>query len=588
MPDPTLDAIREKTKLHLKLDGGQGNILANSGREADSQITDPDQYLDASIVGNVSRIDNGVNDDALRFTDPAGYVTVPDHAAIDLSDESFALNMDLKLDPGASHMIMNTRINNGAGIQLENVNGVLRLTLEDQAGVEKTFDLPANELAPSIWQDVTINIGRDNSLTQDNTTVEFLVDGVSKLTLTDTLTANSSLDNVNPLTIGPGSGLTQGAGFSIDNVRIVEDIINPTDALRLHRSEINSIFQDRVASWSFDESQGSYLADSVGNNDLTRVNDPVTVDGEVDHALLFNGSQSLTANSNAAINFGTSDMTVSALISTTDTDGTIVEKIGNIGGRNQSQAGYSLQIEGGKLTLQLLDGVNDVKIQLTEQKTNQIIDGQWNRVAVTMERDGDSINEVKFFNNGAEIIADPLVSINGAAPVAMSTLVTPANPNAISMNSIDNIGQLVIGKELSGKLDQPEMHKDVLSLSQIEQIDKPVDLVYGANVTGVDTLIAQTQAERFVLGHESKAFNLDQNVNTYSQITNLDMNQDQIVLPVLDAGSTYEYTNLAGGAGVSISVNNGAGLEQIAEVMAVSGQQLDITNIQTVTEFINL
>lgn len=618
--------INPKNKMFLKLDGSQGDTLANSGTLRNQKAN---SYQDALITGSPLRI-NGVSDDALQFNSADDLVTIQNHSAMKVGAKSFALNMYLQLDPDASHMILDARDAQGTGYSLENINGDLRLTLQDQAGNSKIFEVDASQFETNDWKMLTVNVKRSNK-DSNNLKVEFLVsEGENGLTerisapITDTFSAikssNASLDNNADVRIGSSTN----DAFSLDNIRLVNGIINTKSAERLYRAETNELSPTRSAHWTLDEmginnQPLNFAADSSGNSDLTRVNNPSIVQGPVDHAVRFNGSQSLTASNNSSINFGVSDITFAAWIQSEDQNSVILEKVQVL--PNQNEKGYSLNIENNRIGLQLADGINnDVRFELTDQQSAQILNNQWNHVTVTVERDSSSVQQVKFLVNGELITDTPLVSVNGAAPVSM------ANP--VSMGNINNIADLVIGENLAGSLDEIQMFKSELSQFEIAQLVAPIELVYGTDsndiakgvfkgsgaaemligglgndvlqaikgndvligvnhnqvnpgIGEIDNLIGGTKAgaDTFVLGSANEAFYKGQGSQDYAVIQNLNIAQNDKISLYGDA-SLYEINQIIENnqvVGSSISLKDSVDPQNNPSDLIAQVQGVDLT-----------
>ena len=130
-----------------------------------------------------------------------------------------------------------------------------------------------------------------------------------------------------------------------------------------------------ISHWKLDETSGTNVEDSVGDNDGTSANDTstMTVTGKINNALEFNGGDDfITVSDDASLNFGTGDFTLVAWIKT------------SAGGLNR----YIINKEVAGETyysLLLYDGipyffVANIPDEFIAQGTDDLRDGLWHHI----------------------------------------------------------------------------------------------------------------------------------------------------------------------------------------------------------------
>jgi hypothetical protein len=155
-----------------------------------------------------------------------------------------------------------------------------------------------------------------------------------------------------------------------------------------------------VAWWPLDETVGDTSEEIVNNNDGTWMSAPTPVTGKVKVALDFNGVDYVEVQDDVHLNFGTGNFSIDAWVKTSTTSGikTILDKRS---GTEANPTGFALSVLDGDLVIQIADGT-----WTNYESTLLVANGNWNHVAVTMDR--DSNNGLKLYVNGVSQSFNPM------------------------------------------------------------------------------------------------------------------------------------------------------------------------------------
>lgn len=158
-----------------------------------------------------------------------------------------------------------------------------------------------------------------------------------------------------------------------------------------------------VGWWNLNEQSGGYITDSVASSGGILHNSPSRVTGKFGNGLSFDGQNDFVDIPNQTpLKFGESDFSVAMWIQSNDKVGLSV-LIDNRYEMGWNVQGYTMFLQGGRLGFQLADGngASYCSINKSSSCTNYtaskfVTDGQWNHVAVTVDRDGNGT----FYVNG--------------------------------------------------------------------------------------------------------------------------------------------------------------------------------------------
>jgi hypothetical protein len=170
-----------------------------------------------------------------------------------------------------------------------------------------------------------------------------------------------------------------------------------------------------IALWSFDEASGTTALDSSGNNHSATATGAIYVTRRSNTCLSFNGSNSYAfipdisagGTTGAGLDMGARDWTVAAWINTTNS-GTVVTKMGYVGGSNPD--GWGLSISGNGTVGAVLHKSNVAAVNIFTGDGKLVNDRQWHHVAVVFNRAGNMIRYVDGAASGAQY---SLASLNG-------------------------------------------------------------------------------------------------------------------------------------------------------------------------------
>ncbi len=162
--------------------------------------------------------------------------------------------------------------------------------------------------------------------------------------------------------------------------------------------------------WPLDETAGGVAVDVANRNDGLHAGAPAPVPGVVAGGLDFDGTDDYVAIPDAdELDVGTGDFTVDAWIRTTD-DGGVVTILDKRTDDANGVTGYSLFLSDGFLGFQMADGGGGSSICSTSASssctnyiagTNNIADGGWHLVVVTVDRDNPS--GLVFYVDGSQV-----------------------------------------------------------------------------------------------------------------------------------------------------------------------------------------
>ena len=240
--------------------------------------------------------------------------------------------------------------------------------------------------------------------------------------------------------------LSAGIQVSFDDVRLNSSpcCINPPSGMR--------------AWWPFDELAGTTATDIVGSNDGTHINGPIPTAGKVDGALSFDGSNDrVEAPDDPSLDFGTGDLSIDVWVRTMDNTGVVT--IADKRTEGNGVRGYHFYLFNGSPGFQLADrdGSTICSTSGTVSCTNwvaggnNVADGAWHHIAVTVDRDNPS--GLIFYVDG----------------VAVSTFDPTVRPLSLDNDNPLSIGRLAIDTSnyWSGELDELEFFDRVLAPEEV-------------------------------------------------------------------------------------------------------------------------
>lgn len=268
------------------------------------------QVLDASGRGNHGTLANGTRSTAGRFgraiafNGTSSLVTVPDSAALDLTN---ALTLTAWVYPtswasGWKSLIMKERTGGLVYSLYANSNtdqpaSSLRIASTRQS-LRAGAHLPTNS-----WTHL--------ATTYNGATQRFFVNGV----LVDSRAQTGDLEvSAGPLRIG-GNTVLANEYFQgrIDEVRVYRRALTPTEIAAVAQEPVST--NGLVAAYGFDEASGTQVLDASGRgNHGTLSNATRTAQAKFGRALSFNGSNSLVTVADSASLDLTSAMTLSAWV----------------------------------------------------------------------------------------------------------------------------------------------------------------------------------------------------------------------------------------------------------------------------------
>jgi hypothetical protein len=282
----------------------------------------------------------------------------------------------------------------------------------------------------------------------------------------DTTAANS-----NVVTIGDTSDGASGFTGIIDEVRVYNRALGPTEAANLFGagggaarvgastktlSETSTLNTGLVGHWTFDGIDfTSFIRDVSSNSNNAYVfgvsTSSVKTRGKFGQAVNFvESAYYLYAPDNASLNFGSSqDFSASLWIKARGIDGTYAGLMGDKLSRATNRLGYLLSyMNSGGVGVYISDGVDEVSIF----STALVSDGEWHHVALTASRTGNAI-----------LYVDGVVEGTPASMSAVGSL-----DEADSPVFIGDIG--FQGQPFDGVLDDVRIYNRVLTAAEVRQL----------------------------------------------------------------------------------------------------------------------
>ena len=185
--------------------------------------------------------------------------------------------------------------------------------------------------------------------------------------------------NTNTLYIGAGQTSNQKYGGTVDEFRVYNRALSPTEVKALY-----NFAPGPVGYWRFDEGVGTTAYDSSGNsNNGGLINSPSWVSGKFGKSLLFNGSSSyINSPTSSLLDPGFANWTVSlyAKSSSVSSLQALVDKY-NSGG---SEPGYVISVKSnGALKVRFGDGVAG---RGEFDGSTNIVDGTWKHIEVVFDK----------------------------------------------------------------------------------------------------------------------------------------------------------------------------------------------------------
>lgn len=387
----------------------------------------------------------GVEGNALQFDGINDRVDFGTSSNLELSFNDLSISAWVKMD--ATQLSYPTILSKGgtsnsnAGYWFYFSGSYLKLVIGDGT-TRITAVSNAVHVQDDIWHHVAVTINRDSS-------ARFFIDGVNVGTTDISSFKDKNIINLTrPLTVGSAS--TSSTTFFkglIDDVRLYNTVLS--DEIIDSLSNINNI--EIIAYLALDENNGNIANDSTGhgNNGLL-INGPTWKEGLFGNALQFDGrDDKVNCGSASQLDISTGDFSISTWVNlgpTQSNNSTIASK----GGFSNTNAGYWLALNNGKLRFNISNGTNSYSFY-----SNHIYltDNIWHHVAITIKRDGN----LTFFMDGDSI----------------GSLTTS---NIYGLNITNSAESLLLGSAdyrstyLKGFIDEFRVYKYALSMPEILEL----------------------------------------------------------------------------------------------------------------------
>jgi hypothetical protein len=223
--------------------------------------------------------------------------------------------------------------------------------------------------------------------------------------------------------------------------------------LQANTAKCQSAAKDGLVSyWSFDNKTitGTTVKDVWGSNDGTLMNNPDVVEGEVNQALKFNGSNSyVSVEKYTGLDFTGLDFSIECWINIDDDDNSYIINLKDTTDNNPHIEFYTNYPSAGNLGAHILDTTGSGF--RTTYTGSDVTDGKWHHVAMVYV---DKSNVVYLYLDGKKV--DTVPEGNGAINVLEGW-------NWIS------IGRSQVGEYTTGCIDELRIYNRALSDNEVLQ-----------------------------------------------------------------------------------------------------------------------
>ncbi|MFA5830399.1 MAG: LamG-like jellyroll fold domain-containing protein [Candidatus Paceibacterota bacterium] len=412
----------DKLSGYWKLDETSGTTAVDNSGKGNNGV----------FVGNPLWVKGQVNG-ALVFNGTTDSVKIPDSPIFDMKDFSVSAWIKLKGSATTTVRIVSQQISGtsvGWGLLIKNNRLSTSMLLDYSNASALSFGPVLND---DKWHHVAMT--RDTIYGK----ITLWVDGKAVGTQTAKKTATYAVDA--PVTIGSNNGSIAFFSGRIDEVRMYGRTLGTDEISAMYT---NLVPMDKLFGyWKLDEMSGTTTVDrSSYDNTGTLIGNPLWVKGQVNGALVFNGTTDFVRIPDSSI-FDMKDFSVSAWIKLKGSVTTTVRIAGQQ--KPGTLTGWGLLIKNNRLSTSMQLDYSDTSALSFGSLLN---DGKWHHVAMTRDT---AIGKITLWIDGKAV---------GSQSSAKTTTYAVDAPIAIGSNN-------GAGAFFPGRIDEARIYGKALSANEI-------------------------------------------------------------------------------------------------------------------------